>query len=340
MIAKHASSLSSWVRTIKFTLDRQGIDTAALFEQAGLDVAALQDPNARYSLASSTRLWALAREATGDDAIGLKVAGNINHTTFHALGYALLASPTLMDAFERLLRYFRIVTDAAELEFRSRETEHQFVIHPLPGELQPADEAVDAMMLVIMRMCYLLYGRGFAAREISFRRPAPTAIAAFENAFRVPLAFAEQETTITLDNEVLTQPLPSANRELARHNEAILVRYLAEFEKDNIANGVHALLVEQLPFGEPQQAEIAKSLNLSPRNMQRKLKAEDTSYNQILDATRQALARRYLEESHYSVSEITYLLGFSGSSSFTRAFRRWTGQAPSAYRSEILHGTN
>eukprot|EP01035_Chromulina_nebulosa_P034058 gene34058-45655_t len=99
-------------------LDAAGVDSAALFAEAGLDIAALADAQARYPVARTNRLWQLAVDATGDPAFALTVARQSGLLTFHALGYSLSASATLREAFERLLRYFRVVSDGAELRFR------------------------------------------------------------------------------------------------------------------------------------------------------------------------------------------------------------------------------
>jgi AraC-like DNA-binding protein len=74
-------------------------------------------------------------------------------------------------------------------------------------------------------------------------------------------------------------------------------------------------------------------LGLSLRSLQRTLAAEGTTFGALLDQTREVLARSYLDEGRYSVSDITYLLGFAGVSNFSRAFKRWTGESPRAYRS-------
>ena len=95
---------------------------------------------------------------------------------------------------------------------------------------------------------------------------------------------------------------------------------------------VRQAIETQLPQGDPDPAAIAKRVGMSLRNLQRKLAEEGTSFQALLDETRAGMARGYLDEARYSVSEITYLLGFSGVSNFSRAFKRWTGQSPSAYR--------
>ncbi|PPA05284.1 AraC family transcriptional regulator, partial [Pseudomonas sp. MWU12-2312b] len=99
------TSLASWTRALRKQLDALGLDSTALCRQAGLDPQWMDDPNARYPLSGTTRLWELAVQASGDPAIGLRVSRFVSPTTFHALGYALVASGSLREVFERIVRY-------------------------------------------------------------------------------------------------------------------------------------------------------------------------------------------------------------------------------------------
>ena len=267
------------------------MDSLGLFNKAGLDPGALSDPNARYPQAGITRLWRLAVEASGDESFGLDVGRQVNQTTFHAMGYSLLASPSLEECFARILRYFRIVSDAAELDFQQLPgDQYKFFMHPLPGEARPSDEAIDALMSVLIRLCRALAGPDFRAQEITLLRAAPQDTKPWEKVFKAPLIFGAKENAILFAGRDIRAPLPYANPELARHNDAILTRYLAHFDKENTANRVHAVLVEMLPQGEPSQEKVAEALHMSLRNLQRKLSEEHSSYKQILNQTRQDLA--------------------------------------------------
>lgn len=324
-----ATALTSWSRALRRALDRAGCDSAALFAQAGLDFAALDDPNARYPLERTTRLWRLAVQATGDPCLGLAVASQVTQTTFHALGYSLSASTTLAEAFERIVRYFRLVTDAAELEFHLEDDRYRFVIRPL-DQPRPADEAIDAFASLFVRLCRSVLGREFAPLRVRLQRAAPQSDC-FDKVFRAPLEFGCEQNELWFAQEPFERRLEGANPELARHNDEIVLRHLARFDRDNLRARSRAALIERLPLGEPSAEKLAEALHLSLRSLQRKLAEEGTSYEEILTATRRELALSYLAERRYSISEITYLLGFSDTSSFTRAFKRWTGQSPSQY---------
>ena len=134
------------------------------------------------------------------------------------------------------------------------------------------------------------------------------------------------------DQASMLRTLPSGNAELARENDQIIARYLSKLDRDDTVLQIKAKLLEHLPSGNITEEEVAKSLNMSIRTMQRKLKVLDKSYKQIMDDTRRELAVEYVREGDVPITTITFILGFSEPANFTRAFKRWTGQSPSEYR--------
>lgn len=327
-----ATTLTSWARVIRRALDEAGQDSAALFAQAGLDPKALADPDARYPVAATARLWALAVAATGDEAFGLTVARRVTATSFHALGYSLQASATLREAFERCVRYFRVVSDAAQLSFvMEGEVCRIEVALPAQGP-RPAMESLDAFAALFVRLCRSLHERALSPLSVALPRPQPRALAVYQQLFRAPLRFDADRVCIVYARAPFEAPLQGANAELARQNDLIAARHLSRLQAADLVARVRALLVEHLPNGEPAQSVIARALHTSERNLQRRLADEGTSYKAVLEATRQTLALSYLADPAYTLGEITYLLGFAEASSFTRAFRRWTGCSPSEHR--------
>ncbi|MDH3762549.1 MAG: helix-turn-helix transcriptional regulator [Gammaproteobacteria bacterium] len=93
---------------------------------------------------------------------------------------------------------------------------------------------------------------------------------------------------------------------------------------------------ERLPTGRIDEVEIASSINLSQRSLQRRLAEQDLSFVRLLEDTRRDLSREYVRDPQRSINEVAYLLGFSEPGNFSRAFRRWYGQTPSQYRQQGL----
>jgi len=325
------TSLSSWGLAVATTLDRRGIDGRALLAKAGLDLEALRDPQARYPLAATTRLWRLAVEATADPALGLDVARHTTPVTFHALGFSLAASGTLREAFERTARFFRLVTDAAHLTVTDHRGQLRIDVALSEGS-EPAPEAVDAFMAVCVRLCRALAGRDVNPMAISMRRPEPADPSPYRRYFRVMPTFGAASDALVFDARRADEPLPSANAELARVNESVAAKHLAALDASDLRAQVHRHLVDALPTGEPSPELVARKLGVSLRSLQRRLSDQGTSYSKVLDDVRRELSMGYLDSPHYSLSEITYLLGFAEHSNFSRSFKRWYGVSPSDYR--------
>jgi AraC-like DNA-binding protein len=111
-----------------------------------------------------------------------------------------------------------------------------------------------------------------------------------------------------------------------------MIEYLAELDQDHITQKVKAIIIDHLPSGNVTDEGVARALHMSSRKLQRQLQSAGTTFNTLLNEIRQDLAKQYVRDQDISMTEIAFLLGFSESSAFSRAFKRWTGVSPSAYR--------
>ncbi|HSC85290.1 MAG TPA: AraC family transcriptional regulator [Pseudomonas sp.] len=329
------STLASWTRALRRQLDSLGQDSAELCRTAGLDPALLDDPNARYPLGATTRLWQLAVAASGDPALGLSTSRHVAPTTFHALGMAVMASGTLREVFERIVRYHQVVSDVLALELHDVGNVCELHFRLPPGGLPPAPEAIDAFAAIYVRTCRNRLGRDYAPLAVHLRRPAPADPQPWLEVFRAPVYFAAPEDVLCFARDDLDRPLDDGNPELAAHNEAVLQKRLEALQPDTVVRRLRRALEQCLPNGEPSAEAIAHGLHLSLRSLQRHLSDEGSSYEQVLADTRHALALQHLSAADCSISEVAYLLGFADSSSFSRAFKRWSGQSPSQYRERL-----
>lgn len=328
------TALASWTRAIRKALLAVGVDADQLLADAGIAPASLADPEARLPVTQTTQLWKHAVAATGDAAFGLRVARHVQPTTFHALGYALAASTTLAEAFARAERYCRIVTDAGELMLEPHGEERHVVIRTATGLAAPAEEAIDAFVALQARTARSLSGGSVSPLLVQLQRTAPVATQVYERVFRAPVQFGAADNRLVFRTSDFKQLLEGANPELARLNESLAAQQLARMGSADLPARVRAALIERLPDGEPTAAVVAAALHLSLRSLQRKLAERSLSFEALLDDTRRALAEAHLRERKLSVGEVAFLLGFADASSFTRAFRRWTGNAPSTWREE------
>jgi AraC-like DNA-binding protein len=331
MLPQHATVLTAWTSTLLRALADRGVDGARLAAEAGIDPADLCDPDRRVPLAASTRLWHAAVDATGDPCLGLDVSRYVRPSTFYTLGHAVLTSSTLRDAMHRIARYSMLTADTAIASTDETVDGISLVITWRAGSEPAVDEAVDAIVACIVRSARFMLDRGVAPTGLALERPRPADTTPFEQLFRCPIRFGAPTVRLTFDPITADRPVAGANAEIARMNDDVTAAYLARLEPATATRRVRQVLPNLLPGGEPTVRSTASVLNTSARTLQRQLHEEGTTFRAVLRNVRRELAVGYLRGGDRSVTEITYLLGFSETPTFSRAFKQWTGVAPSHY---------
>jgi AraC-like DNA-binding protein len=312
-------------------LESYGIDPEPLFREMSMDPELMKRPGGRYRLDSIDNLWRKASKIIADPCFGLKAAELWHPSNFSALGYAMLASNTLRTAFERMDRYHRILSD--ERPITLDETEEGLTLTLVfSHEKRDIPARNDAALAIIMSMCRLNYLEDLAPVSVTLTHPKPSCSARFYEYFRSPVVFEAPANSLTLPIEAVDKTLPGSNPQLAELNDQVMIEYLAQLGQDHITEKVKAVIIDQLPSGNVSDESVARELYMSSRKLQRQLRSDDTTFTTLLNEIRQDLAQRYLREQDISLTEIAFLLGFSESSAFSRAFKRWMGVTPSEYR--------
>ena len=326
-----STTLSSWARVVCSAIDARGAESATLLALAEISPTVLNDPEGRIPVSKMSQLWELAVEATEDEAFGLSVPPFVQATSFHALGFSLMVSASLRDAWQRTQRYYKVVSDVLDIQIQEHGTESALCYVAIPGKAY-AQEAIDAFIATMVKISTEVTGGSAKPSKIEFERAEPTNRQPFEKAFSCEIYFGTGRNQIYFTNEDLDRPLATANRDIALKNDEVVQSYLSRLLKQSLVKQVTEKIIISLAMGEPNQEIIANSLHMSSRSLQRKLKEEASSFRQLLDDVRKDLAKNYLASSQQSVIEIAYQLGFQDPSNFTRAFKRWFGVPPSAFR--------
>lgn len=315
----------------------RGAAPAALAAAAGFDAASAADPDARIPLTVETRLWDEAARALGDDAFGVHAAEVVRPGAFDVMDYAVRTAPTLRVALDRLVRYNRLVHDAAVFSLKeSHDTmrvEHGFRVAGLVQSRHAAEFTLASLLVIGGQIA----GTGpLRARAVELRHPAPALATLGElvRVFGVEPTFSCSVNALELDRATLDRPAPAADpalwRVIERHAEALLAARPEVVP--TTADRVRRALSSALGEGETTLAAVAAKLKMSERSLQRRLADEGVTFDALLDATRKDLALHYLADPRLAIGEVAYLLGYSEPSPFHRAFKRWTGITPSEAR--------
>jgi AraC-like DNA-binding protein len=324
------------VRPVLERLRALDIDVAAVLSSAGAQPSAIADPDGRIPHALAVTLWHEAVRRSGDDAFGIHAAEQIRPGAFDVLDYATRTSATLGEGLERLVRYHRILHDAAVVRLRV-DGDRALLSHELPGEVpalprHPA-EFIAAAWVAVARQAT---GVDFAPLGVSFRHAAPADVREHRRFFRAPIRFNDATTGVVLSRALLDAPLVESDPGLC----AVLERHVRELlermpRATSFSDRVRQLLAKDLSTGVPSAEVVARRLHMSRRTLQRLLRADGTTFVELVEALRRNLATRYLGEPEVAVAEVAFLLGFSEASAFHRAFKRWSGTTPSAYRKTL-----
>lgn len=315
-------------------LEGYGLDPGPVFRAEGINPDSIFDAGARISYEQFQKVEMKALELSGDPHFGLKAFETTRPAHLGALGFAWLASSSLRQAFQRLQRYSRVIQENLVIE--PEEKDGLFHV-ALDAGVPAANEKIreDRQLASTLKFCRVIAGSGLNPAKVCLQQAQPDDTGAYFELFRCPVEFGCENTELVFDVADVDKRLTGSNAELANLNEHIVVKYLAHRAKQDIVNQVKAAIIDGLANGAVTEKMVADSLYMTPRNMHRKLQKEDTAFKQLLTDVRKDLAQQYIQDRSKTLTEISFLLGFSEVSSFSRAFKGWTGVPPSEAREGV-----
>jgi len=321
-----------WVTGIADALAVGQLDVPGLFRDAGLDFAALGDPDARFAIDQVNLLWELALARSGNPAIGLVGAVRAKPGHFGIIAYALMSAPDLLGILHRMVRYVGIVSDAAIVAVRKRGDGYRLVLTVSPGS-QPAPHQRFAFdLLRFLSFCRWVTDTELKPAAVELSHPGGQSAPAFAAAFGCMPRFGAAENALVFSAADATRPLPTSHDRLSTMHDGIAAEHLQRMSGSPYKTRARAVIAKRLPDGVPTRAAIARALAMSERTLHRRLTEEGSSFQRLLDETRQELAEDYLARRELPLAAVAYMLGFKDQGSFFRAAQRWLSMTPPQYR--------
>jgi AraC-like DNA-binding protein len=299
-------------------------------------LAALNDPDARFPTEKISVLWQLAVTRSGNPAIGLACSSVAKPAVFDVVAYAMMSSPNLLGILDRAVRYVGILSDAATLTVTDNYEGHRLILELFGGEHPVPRQRFEFDLMTLLSFCRWVTNRDLRPLALELRFPPPADIQPYQDAFECPLHFNAPVNALLFARTDVTLPLPTAHPLLAKVHERVANEHLQRLDHAPMCLRARDVIIRSLPDGEPRRATIASVLGMSERTLQRRLAAEGTSFQQLLDDTRRELAQQYLSQRDVSLADPAYLLGFGDQSSFFRASKRWFGSSPGHFRLRLI----
>lgn len=310
----------------------RGIDIEPLLRETGISAAVLQAPQGRVTAQNFSALWlAVARvlddELFGQDSRRMKVG------SFAMLSHILVSCDTLSAALSRMTKFFNLILDDFHCAIETEGRHALLTIRETPGAAAPRVFGYETLLMLQHGLACWLIGRRIPLLAAAFAYPEPSRSAEYAFMYCEQLSFNESRTAIRFDRSYLALPVIQNERtakEFVRNAPANIVL------KYKNTNSLTAQIRRRLRAAGsdewPEFEFIAKTLNMAPSTLRRRLEDEGQSFQAIKDQLRRDMAIDYLCHTTKSVAEIAVELGFAEASAFHRAFKKWAGASPGEYR--------
>jgi AraC-like DNA-binding protein len=308
------------------------LDIDPLLEIAGLNSAEITR-NTRISAKSQVKFLRLIAQELSDGIFGFHLAKHFDLREMGLFYYVQSSSATLGDALTHMARYTSCNNEGLVARYslqRVMRIKIEYVGIPRHTDRQQ----MEFLVTTLFRICQELTGTVIRPIRLGLMHGRDIASTELDNFFGLPVEFGSERDEIVLPEAAHLLPVVSADPYL---NECLVGYWEQTLERRSerqppLRAAVENAILPLLPHGEARLDNIAKALHLSSRTLARRLEQHNITFTRVLDDMRSDLAYSYLEDHNLSIARIAWLLGFQEASTFTHAFKRWSGKTPSEYR--------
>jgi AraC-like DNA-binding protein len=315
-------------------IEHQHGDVDSIFGNSGIAPDMAGAPTLKVKLSSYCRLFEESARRIKSPNFGLWFGQQFQPRDLGMWGYAAVSSPTLGAALDNLVRLFHYHQESSTMQLKRGKDglirlEYQIYSAEIVERRQDAELSLGMFSNILRECC----GAKWAPVEVHFEHPRPEAWKEHEEAFDAPVYFSQPTNALLFRPDLLNRPMPGRDLKLLTMMQTCLESLGSHRSGDEgLVDRVKTAIRLDLPNGYPSLEKIAHELRVTPAAIQRELSGEGLTYKEAIEQVRRNLAQMYLDQRQLPLTEIALLLGYSELSAFTRAFTRWTGTSPRAYR--------
>ncbi|MEZ4325543.1 MAG: AraC family transcriptional regulator ligand-binding domain-containing protein [Polyangiales bacterium] len=312
-------------------LKRDGHDVAALLERLHLDHDELRSFGGRITVDAWLDLRQAGIDATGDSTFPLRAALGLDRESFPLGFYLMGTQATLRDGYQFVRPYIPIIMSGLEVNLVP-DGDHSYVDFVQDGEPLGPPAFAEYLVAIVIALGRWLTPDAPPPTEVVLAHRWPRHSDDMAQLLGAPVRYFGGAVRMVFPGARMNTPIQGADPHLGQ----LLAQKADEQARSMVTTArmrdrARHYLSRHLEGHEPTVQELAEALRVTERTLRRKLRSEGTSPRELLDEVRHERALALLEEGRRSLDEIAYVLGFSGASAFRRAFRRWTGVAPTEY---------
>lgn len=305
-----------------------GVDPCEILARAGLGLDLLKDPENTVPYVAMGRLLGECAAKTGCCDIGLRAGQRAGLAHLGALGQLMRYSRTVGAAL-RTFSAFQHLHSRGGITFLSKKERLVTLYYAIyEKNVEHVDQIYDAMIAMACNVLRELCGASWAPREVLFAHARPADVGPYRCFFRAPCRFDSDQTALRFAAKWLEHPIPSHNPVALR----TLGDQLQARARVELVPRLQRAIRVSLATGISSRNEVAEMLLMHRRTLSRRLRAQGTTFQRVLDEVRFAVSCQLLDATHISITEIGGSLGYAEASAFTHAFRRWSGMTPAQRR--------
>lgn len=310
-----------------------GADVGEVFEGSGVDPSCVS-PDLRMGFPELLHLLERAAQISGCPHIGLLFGLRFEVVKHHGIiGELMHSAPTLKQAFVDCVTWQLGYSSGAIVYLNQLDDEYAFGYGTYEVSSQGTRVLYDVIVCIAARMVHELSDGKAKVVEAHFAHSGSADTATYERLLRLPIRFNQNRTGVLVKAEAMRLKPPNANPKERKRLLSVIEAALWE-KKPDFATRVGHVIRHQMHYKGLSMPAVASRMNMHPRTLRRRLKDEGTTFEDLSDRTRYAVARELLELTSIPISEISAFLCFASPGVFSNAFRRWSGTSASKWRRE------
>jgi AraC-like DNA-binding protein len=310
-----------------------GVDPAELLREAGLDQAPLDDPERMLSLSAVAGMLEEAARKSGCGQFGLLMAESRSLGSMGPVSLLLKHEPRLGDVIEAMVRHQSLIGDALHIE-SVKMGDATFVRVGISAS-NPAVQLTELTLALFCRCIAAILDRRWSPESIHFMHPAPADLRIHRRIFTCPIDFDSDFSGFVCTRDALQELNPAGDKELVAHAERLLALIMPPAEMRSADQRVMRTLRLLLPEGRGTLDQVARSIGVTPRSLQRQLSREGSTFGSLLDEIRRDLAQNHLSALRH-VTMVAHMTGYQNAASFTRWFTAQFGMSPIEWRRQAI----
>ncbi len=314
---------------------RTGVSSEELLQECGIDPSVLRAPDARVNKRQLIQLMLAVMHRTEDEFMGFGEGRVSKPGTFSMMAHAVINCATMEKAIRRGIKFYELfdVAIAGQLLQSPDEAAIRFISQ---REVNYRPYVLEAVVFLSVRFLSWLIGQQIVPKRINLDF-ATLDDGEYASQFPCPVHYRQPSCEIVLDSRYMQMPLVQNALSLSKFLRSSLEELMdGDIQNASLNAQIRSIISKEFGNNFPDFSVVCDKLAMTPQTLRRRLKDENTSYQEIKDSIRKDASIYYLSKPELTIDEIALLMGFSEASSFHRAFKKWTSKTPSAYRQELL----